>query len=342
MMLFLNAVWALTTSLWSEAFDLSMSKSLALFLTSFSFYIAGIYWGESARWGHLFDFLAPVAMVTFASSLLGYFFSPAAFNGFMFQGFVGGSNMLGLLVFVSLPAILWKFYKMPAGSANKKLYVSAAALMLFFLYLTYSRSSMLAAGCVIGSFMYVVSLKRTLTLAYLLLFLLLITYAFRYEYLEAIIRETVFKKSDSVLFSRAQTWEESLEQARKGGLLGGGYGVTIGYDAWAGGLTAVGYGREKGSSQLAIAEETGLVGLFFYSVLMVSVISSLVMSLKAAREIDTRVALSLCLGVVTGLFLNSCFEGWWVAPGSFEYVAFWSVAGVGSGISSATNSARLD
>ena len=39
------------------------------------------------------------------------------------------------------------------------------------------------------------------------------------------------------------------------------FGNSIGGGSFAGGLTAVGYGREKGNTQLAIVEETGLVGL---------------------------------------------------------------------------------
>src|SRR5208283_3167499 len=83
------------------------------------------------------------------------------------------------------------------------------------------------------------------------------------------IRKAPAGSEAAIFSSRQELWEESYEQAVKGGFVGGGYGVTIGDTDFAGGLTAVGYGREKGNSQLAIMEETGMVGLGLYVIFLV-------------------------------------------------------------------------
>lgn len=334
MLLFLYAVWGVTTSIWSEAMDLSLLKSSVFAVVSFTFYFAGSFWGEVVGRDRIFDFLFPVLLMTFVSSLLGYFLSPFAFDGDFFQGFVHGSNMLGFLIAISAPCVLWKYYKADARTVDRMLYGFMAAALAYFLYLSHSRAAMLAVFCVLATFLYVVSLKRALLLAGLISFLIVMMMTFNPEALKTVIHDTVFKKSNTLLYTRAQTWEESFAQAQKGGLLGGGYGVTIGSDAWKGGFSAVGYGREKGNSQLAVTEETGLVGLFLYSLLMISIFLSMISALGSARGMDERVAMALCLGAIAGFFVNSCFEAWWVAPGSFESVAFWSVVGVATGISS--------
>jgi O-antigen ligase len=97
-------------------------------------------------------------------------------------------------------------------------------------------------------------------------------------------------------------------------------------------LTAVGYGREKGNSQLAIVEETGLVGLAFYLVLVFALISRVYGGFAMAKNPRAKVALGLAFGAVVGMLFQSVFEAWWVAPGAPESVAFWALTGVSLGL----------
>jgi len=97
-------------------------------------------------------------------------------------------------------------------------------------------------------------------------------------------------------------------------------------------LSALSYGREKGNSQLAIVEETGLVGLGLYGILLITLFTPLISAHLREKSRDGKVILGLITGALAGLTLESVFEAWWVAPGSAESAYFWSLAGVGLGI----------
>jgi hypothetical protein len=118
-----------------------------------------------------------------------------------------------------------------------------------------------------------------------------------------------------------------------GGLVGGGYGVSIGdHKVFAGGLTAIGYGREKGNTQMAIVEEVGLVGFAIYLVIHILLLYRLQSTASSWPSGPHKQVLSLVTGVLMGMMVHSVFEAWWVAPGSPEYVYFWTMAGVAIGL----------
>jgi O-antigen ligase len=98
-------------------------------------------------------------------------------------------------------------------------------------------------------------------------------------------------------------------------------------------LTAVGYGREKGNSQLAIVEETGVIGLVFYAFFLSALFSYLFRAFRGASDERAKVALGLVTGALLGMTFQSVFEAWWVAPGSPESAFFWAIAGLGLGLS---------
>jgi O-antigen ligase len=126
---------------------------------------------------------------------------------------------------------------------------------------------------------------------------------------------------------------QSYKAAVEGGLLGLGYGVSFGAGKFAGGLTAVGYGREKGNTQLAIVEETGLVGLFLYALLVFSLFTNVLTAYRRVGHKSEKALMAVLLGALTGSMVQSFFEAWWVAPGSPESAYFWALAGVSLGVS---------
>ena len=135
---------------------------------------------------------------------------------------------------------------------------------------------------------------------------------------------------NAILFSREVIWQESYELAMRGGLVGGGYGVTIG-EAFQGDIgTTISsgqYGREQGNTQLAILEQTGVIGFALYLILIASIGGALVSGLRCARVEADRVAIGLMGGMLFGMLVMSVFEAWWVAPGSVESATFWMLLG---------------
>ena len=184
-------------------------------------------------------------------------------------------------------------------------------------------------------------LRRTSFILVLIMGALLIAAAAGTAILETTYNDYVLKGSaaeSGILFSRQKVWEKSYENAQEGGWCGAGYGVTVGETRFVAGFTAVGYGREKGNTQLAIVEETGVVGLGLYLILLLTLFTPLVSAHIREKTSDIKVALGIITGCLAGLTMMSVFEAWWVGPGSVKSVYFWGLAGVGIGL--AENSAR--
>ena len=76
----------------------------------------------------------------------------------------------------------------------------------------------------------------------------------------------VQKRSTEITSSREEQMLDSWEAAKQGGVFGAGFGVSIGVSRyWDEGSSFSSASREKGNSLFAIVEETGVIGLFFYS-----------------------------------------------------------------------------
>jgi len=160
---------------------------------------------------------------------------------------------------------------------------------------------------------------------------------------DSTIQRNIYKDADegSVFYTRESPWEDSYEAAVAGGMLGLGYGVTYGDYDFEPGLTATNYGREKGNAQLAIVEETGIVGLILYAAMIGLLFWELVTGFLAARSEDFKIMLGLVMGTLFGLTVHSFFEAWWVAPGSVEFGLFWAIAGAGCAMGRAARGGLL-
>lgn len=330
----LCSIWALTTTFWSESFDLSFMKAMAFLFASVPLVLAGQKWVATKGIVGSWTYLAPVALVAMMAAVLGYFLSPFAYSGNLFQGFVYGPNMMGSLLAIALPCLLWQTWRQWHVPRWRTFWILACLANFGFIYITQSRGALLVALCSLGGMCLAFSRRKTLSVGFLFAVVVVLIVAVRPGLQTRVVQQVIYKHSDDVFYTRVQPWSESWEKAQLGGFLGAGYGVSIGSGTWGGGLTAVGYGREKGNSQLAIVEETGLIGLFFYLILVITLVARIYGSFANAKNRQAKVALGLGFGAVTGMLLQSVFEAWWVAPGAPEAVAFWALVGVCLGLCS--------
>ena len=171
-------------------------------------------------------------------------------------------------------------------------------------------------------------------------FIMLVLIMTPMSYLENMIADHVVKSStfmkDSnsggVLQSRDQVWKQSIKQAEKGGIMGGGFSATIGDNDFSGTYLSNGsYGREKGNSQLAIMEETGIIGLILYAIILIYFFTHAIPYYLRLRGFD-RVAMGSVLGAIVGLLMESIVEGWWDSAAGPELVCFWTFVGVAYGM----------
>jgi O-antigen ligase len=334
--LLLYCGWCIFTSTWSDVPDLSMAKATAFALVAVTFVSAGYWWACDKGSLNAMSYLAPVAVIALLAGIAGGGMpSPTVRQLELYQGMTDNPNMLGSLIVMSLPFLLWTAYKYRTRPPAKWIWIAVLVVAVGLLARTYSRSSILSAGMIGVGFLLSLKLRKTSFILVILTGVALITAATSAAIVDIAYRDYILKGSDEasgILFSRQVVWQKSYENAEEGGWFGIGYGVTVGDTAFKGDLTAVGYGREKGNAQLAIVEETGVVGLAFYLILLLMLFTCLISAHLREKNSDMKVSLGIVTGALAGLIIMSVFEAWWVAPGSPESVYFWSLAGVALGL----------
>jgi O-antigen ligase len=333
--------WCMSTVTWSEIPQLSFAKALAFSLIGISFLSAGQQWIYNRGSYKALTCLAPVTTVALFCGSTGSTSSGFEALGGLYQGLTDNANMLGSLIAMALPLLLWSAYKYRATPQIRWVWFVLLAVAVGMLSRTYSRASILSAAMLAFGFFLSLKLGRTsfvlvLISASLLFVALLSTTLVDRTYQSYVLKG--FDSENGVLYSRQPVWEKSLEAAVLGGWFGLGYGTAAGHTSFEGGLTAARYGREKGNAQLAVVEETGLVGLAFYIVLLIALFVPLIAAHRREKNTDAKVMFGIIIGALAGVTALSVFEAWWVAPGSPESAYFWSLAGVGLGLAQASGS----
>lgn len=332
----LFGLWALLTSLWSIVPELSLLKGIASLSAMFVFSAAGYCW--SRGWTSLpgVSYLAPLAGAALVASFSGTTVRIGD-HVELYEGLAGNPNYLGLIVTAASPATLYMAYRAMTVGRNLPLRLIAVALNLAFavlLWRTGSRSSMACAAFIVAFAVFAMGISRTLTVGVVAVCLAGTTAIIVPEVQQRAYEHLVMKYSPDgdVFFSRRLPWQKSVEAAEHGGWVGLGFGTSYGDTNFSIDLSAAGYGREKGNSQLAIVEEIGIVGLVLYCVLIAALALEFAGGFRRLRDRDTRMQLGLVGGLAAGLLVQSCFEAWWTSPGSVESALFWSSVGVGLGL----------
>jgi O-antigen ligase len=303
-------------------------------LVALSFVSAGYWWSFDRGSLNAMNYLVPVTAMGLLAGVSGGVSSQVGRGVVLYQGaLTGNPNMLGFLAAMSIPLLLWNAYR--HRTKLKIIWIALLVIDIAVLTRTHARASILCAGVIGIGFCLSLKLRRTGFVLVFMAAVLLVAASIDSAFLDSTYSEYVLKGSTEkagVIFSREQVWVRSYENAEQGGWFGVGYGATVGKTEFEGGFSALGYGREKGNSQLAIVEETGLVGLGLYGILLITLFTPLISAHLRENSRDRKVILGLITGALAGLILQSVFEAWWVAPGSAESVYFWSLAGVGLGI----------
>jgi len=333
----LNIFWASLTIAWSEVPLLSAMKVFAYGLMTITFFYSSYVWVIRSSLQRAVDFLWLTVLFTFLAAILGLGSARANVAtgaADLYQGLVDGPNMMGSLLMMCTPLLLWRCYAMWKKNEWRIFWVSCLIVEFIFLMKANSRAALVASLFCVISIVYSLGYRKWVPIVTSIFMLILTLLLISPDIYDRAVSKYVFKSASEqqgVLYTRATVWEESFRLAKLGGLFGGGYGVTIGDESFKGGLTSVGYGREKGNSQMAIAEEVGLIGLVFYLIFIFSLYTYQVKMFFLTRNKHLRVLLGISMGMITGLIFQSVFEAWWVSPGSPEFVYFWAIVGFSLG-----------
>ena len=338
--LILYLSWCVLTLFWSDIPTLSCLKSVAMVFVSVILASSGLLWVNYFSWQKSLNWLFFLLAITLFIGLLGrgHESSINQLNEFdAYQGLTNNTNYFGSLQAMILPLLLWQIYINWHQRKKKFFWGTLLVLAIFFLIQSYSRASMLIAVCITVFFILSIDLKRKVVVGSLLVFfIVMILSGFSLS-----MNHLIYKNHDNdLLKTRRDVWSDSYSQAILGGWTGGGFGVTIGETRFGfTNLGSVGYGREKSNSQLAIVEETGLIGFGLYCLLLVVLLKKTIGCYLKLRGHE-KVMMGLVLGALIGLLVQSFFEAWWDAPGSPEAIYFWTLFGIAAGLMRSLNRNR--
>jgi len=331
-------LWCVTTYFWSDVPQLSISKAIAFGVTATVFISAGQFWVSGWRHDSPLSFLQPVLLVALLAGLgANGPTQPLDAEVQIYRGLSGNPNYLGMLVATSFPLALYFAYQTNRERRSVLAQLLSLALLLVLAILLWKSGSRSSLLCVLATLTLFFSAFMTDTKVFVLIAAGFV--AFSVPIVAPDIQQGVYTRfvvkgadNEDIFYTRRGPWEQSYRAALEGGIMGLGYGVSAGHDTFEIGLTASGYGREKGNSQLAIWEEIGLIGLAIYALLLASLARALRTGILFARSQEQRIQISLLAGLTFGMLLQSVFEAWWTAPGAPESAVFWCTVGAGLGL----------
>ncbi|MEE8201856.1 MAG: O-antigen ligase family protein [Candidatus Acidoferrales bacterium] len=243
---------------------------------------------------------------------------PAAMYGAFFN-----PNSLGIFTALALPVVFWYMHRRPRW--RYPLWLLAAA-NLYCLVASRSRASYAAALAGLGLYLYFRNRKLLLVAVVLLAMVGGLYVAYAPQELDKLSTLYVYKGRETVLECRLDHWKRSLAYIRQSWFFGYGLGASPGgSQEWHFSFSSWRALRVRGSSLLAIWEETGLPGFLLLGLYPFWVASQgLRYLLRSRRPMDSASIRILVLTVVLFAGMgNMLFEEWILAPGFFVTVFFW-------------------
>ena len=332
--------WCISTSMWSEVPVLSITKSTFFAFNIITMISAGSLWVTKYGYARNLGWLYLVLIVSLISEFFGGGFHQDAGQVALYSGYSANANAFGFLLAISTCCILWKIYQ---HKDNKQLFWIWTTLFIsgiYFLFLSYSRSSIVIFVCILCAFFISLPLSKKMLITFSFFFgIVLILVMMPVSYFENFLIMHVMKwntssalSSENVLITRMPLWEKTYQRAIKGGVMGGGFSVTICQNKHnITGISSLQHGAEKGNAQLAIMEETGIIGLVLYVIFLISFFSYIIPHYLRLTG-SNKVAMGIALGAIIGLLMESIVEAWWDSVAGPELICFWTLVGVVHGM----------
>lgn len=330
----LAIVWALATSAWSEAPELSLAKVSAFALMSFAGMAIGQQWLSNHPPEECLNYLFPLTVGVLVAGAWGNTTGSSVVvsgNATLYQGAVSGPNMFGAMVAMCFPLLAWQCYRYWTNGRKRVQWLLLAVVALYYVAASGSRASMMVVLCTSAGLFLSLGAGPKFRLFILILSLVASAVLLAPNEVAQFEHRILYKQETAekgVFHTREEPWLDSYEAAVEGGWFGAGYGVSVGETMFETAFSTFGYGREKGNSQLAIVEETGLAGLAIYVIMLLFLFFHLGQTwLRLPRGSD-KVLVGVVTGTLLGMVVHSGFEAWWTAPASPESAYFWTLAGV--------------
>lgn len=326
------SLWCILSSLWSISPLITFLRSgFQLFLI---FSIALIIRKVNLNYNH---FSYSVYLVTFLVGVSLIFALPAdSWTGGNAKGFMGAfhhQNSLGAIILFLLPILnfyLFENYK-KLHAAKLSFLISISLFLFITLFLTASRSAILSYLIFLSIFFSFINIRKTAIAIFILMNIISLSLVFQPT--SVYFKDLVYKGRTHFGESRFLVYNSSLHSAKNGGVIGFGFGMSDPDNI----LTEIGttkngfYQREKGSTALALIEETGVIGFILYFIAIAYLLCQILNEILTLRYkilispeefISGRNKKIFLFAIIIVLIIHQQFEAYGAAPGSQFYALF--------------------
>jgi O-antigen ligase len=329
--IYIFLTYSFATIFWTESLVLSFAKWVLYASLALALLVAGAIIGQNSSGGNPFDAIKwgfiPLVLTSCYALLRG--------TGWVennFRAYSGNSNSLGASLMLTTPWLIYELNRSRERSTWQRrfLYLLAAGLALVMLE-THSRAALVSLFILV-----IISSRQATTtgkmkIIYMISSVLVLSYALSGStFFDRFYDTFIHKNSKQVLASRGEQMGDSWEAAKEGGIFGAGFGVSIGVSRyWEEGMTFSSISREKGNSSFAIVEETGVVGLFLYYAVLVTLFV-LLRRARKTNDTEQRFIALLGMGYFVAALVHGQFEAWFLSFGPDASV-YWGTLGLAIG-----------
>lgn len=328
---------ASASTMWSEAPELTAAKSTVLaVVVGSSLLFARVDAGETRRTASADKHLRALVMLAIlwgaVNLAVGIRVGMFAESGALRGGCANPNAFGAMTALLAVPVLEWLRRKASGGDRTAaRLLTAAVPGFILATYLSLSRGAMLLL--VVSLAIWVMAWMRGQTVAFIVLmsatgvaFMFSTSASFQQRLDQFLFKTEAAKAERDLLASRRLNYDESLAAIEGVGALGAGYGVAAGeaFD-WKAVRTGTtyGYGREIANSWLALREQLGYPGQAIW-ILMGASLGATALRLRRGLPLPDRARVGAFLGPAVGLYVQSYYEAWLVAPLSPEMFFFWT------------------
>ena len=275
MLVLLFSLWALASTIWSYDPMITFPRAFYFAYVAISAAIAGYLWCVHFSKSFL-SFLLLANVLIVAISLFSLITSQPSDAwtggcGIGFKGFAPHQNVLGMMILLTIPSVLFPVFSFLSRRSFAKPDISRFTfhsilllLNLYILILTQSRASVMSVLLMVVTFVIFTINWKILITTGLTLVLFIAALFFASPEIKTSVTDYIFKTENTIGDRRSTQIKATVSAAQHGGLIGLGYGISDPKNILGDVEEGKRYYREKMISVLALVEEVGVIGLAFF------------------------------------------------------------------------------
>jgi len=327
--LLLFLIYISITSLYSEDVKISIFKSFTFFFLIFTtLVLIPILARRFSKRKSIIKSVYIFLIIMLVMNVLAFKIYPRApqspYMTIRFRGFFENPNTLGMICFVAVPLLLYK-YKTAKSTILKFFNLLFILSAIILPIIAASRASLLGIGIVIAVYFYYYYRR----LFYFCTILSLV--AIFFVLISPVLLE-LMRLAEDPLSQRDKVWELGLAAWKENFFFGAGYGTTENftnnkYLFMTKGLTEFVLGKRFNNIYIEILYETGIIGLTLFSTSIGFLMRETYSIVK--KTFDEEKVFSVCyFGLLIAVIFQGIFESFILSAGNASSLIFWILTGL--------------